>query len=86
MHEDGKQIVLSSDRPPREMLTLEGRLRSRFEWGLLADVTAPDLETRVAMLESKAIAGAIPVSSDVLEFIARKVLSNVRELEGASIE
>jgi chromosomal replication initiator protein len=83
IHEDGKQIVLSSDRPPKAILTLEERLRSRFEWGLIADLTAPDLETRIAILRAKAEEGAVPVTSDVLEFIARKVVSNIRELEGA---
>ena len=85
IHEDGKQIVLSSDRPPKAILTLEERLRSRFEWGLIADLTAPDLETRIAILRAKAEEQAVPVSSDVLEFIARKVVSNIRELEGALI-
>jgi chromosomal replication initiator protein len=83
IHEDGKQIVLSSDRPPKAILTLEERLRSRFEWGLIADLTAPDLETRIAILRAKAEEGAVPISSDVMEFIARKVVSNIRELEGA---
>ena len=83
IHEDGKQIVLSSDRPPKGILTLEERLRSRFEWGLIADLTAPDLETRIAILRAKAEEGAVPITSDVVEFIARKVVSNIRELEGA---
>jgi chromosomal replication initiator protein len=83
IHEDGKQIVLSSDRPPKAILTLEERLRSRFEWGLIADLTAPDLETRIAILRAKAEEGAVPVTSDVVEFVARKVVSNIRELEGA---
>lgn len=83
IHEDGKQIVLSSDRPPKAILTLEERLRSRFEWGLIADLTPPDLETRIAILRAKAEEQAVPIGSDVIEFIARKVASNIRELEGA---
>ena len=83
IHDDGKQIVLSSDRPPKQIITLEERLRSRFEWGLIADVTAPDLETRIAILRAKAEEQGVPVGSEALEFIARKVLSNIRELEGA---
>jgi len=83
IHEDSKQIVLSSDRPPKAIITLEERLRSRFEWGLIADLTAPDLETRIAILRAKAEEGAVPITSDVIEFIARKVVSNIRELEGA---
>src|SRR5215207_2906392 len=83
IHDDGKQIVLSSDRPPKAILTLEERLRSRFEWGLIADLTAPDLETRIAILRAKAEEGAVAITSDVIEFVARKVVSNIRELEGA---
>ncbi len=84
IHESGGQIVLSSDRPPRAMTILEDRLRSRFEWGLIADVQPPDYETRIAILRSKLggmMLGAVP--SDVLDFIAQKVQSNIRELEGS---
>ena len=83
IHEDGKQIVLSSDRPPKQIITLEERLRSRFEWGLIADLTPPDLETRIAILRSKAEDQAVPIGSEVIEFVARKIVSNIRELEGA---
>ncbi len=83
IHDEGKQIVLSSDRPPKQITTLEERLRSRFEWGLIADLTAPDLETRIAILRAKAEDQGVPVGSEALEFIARKVVSNIRELEGA---
>ncbi len=85
IHDDAKQIVLSSDRPPKQIVTLEERLRSRFEWGLIADLTAPDLETRIAILRAKAEEQSVPISSEALEFIARKVASNIRELEGALI-
>jgi chromosomal replication initiator protein len=84
IHEAGGQIVLSSDRPPRAMTILEDRLRSRFEWGLIADIQPPDYETRIAILRSKLSSSMIGVvSSDVLDFIAQKVQSNIRELEGS---
>jgi chromosomal replication initiator protein len=77
-----KQIILSSDSPPRDIPTLEERLRSRFEWGLIADIQAPDLETKVAILRRKAESEGVKVPDDVALFIARQVKSNVRELEG----
>ena len=83
LHGNGKQIVISSDRPPKSMITLEERLRSRFEWGLIADIQPPDVETRTAILRAKAEAQSSDVPSDVLDFIARQVQSNIRELEGA---
>ncbi len=83
IHEAGKQVVLSSDRPPKAITTREERLRSRFEWGLIADLTPPDLETRIAILRSKAEDQLSLIPDEVIEFIARKVVSNVRELEGA---
>jgi len=83
LHGQDKQIVMSSDRPPKAMVTLEERLRSRFEWGLTADVQAPDLETRMAILRSKAEKAGRSVPVDILELIARQIQSNIRELEGA---
>jgi chromosomal replication initiator protein len=84
IHEAGGQIVLSSDRPPRAMAILEDRLRSRFEWGLMADIQPPDYETRIAILRSKLSGQAVGgVPAEVLEFIAQKVQSNIRELEGS---
>jgi chromosomal replication initiator protein len=84
LHEQGAQIVLSSDRPPREIATLEARLRSRFEWGLITDVQPPDLETRIAILRKKVKTDQIHVpDEEVLSFIAGRIDSNIRELEGA---
>ncbi len=83
LHGNGKQIVMTSDRPPKALITLEDRLRSRFEWGLIADIQAPDLETRLAILRDKAESHATAVPDAVLDFIARQVQSNIRELEGA---
>jgi chromosomal replication initiator protein len=83
LHGQDKQIVLSSDRPPKALVTLEERLRSRFEWGLTADVQPPDYETRIAILRSKAERGGKKVPGEIHEMIARQVQSNIRELEGA---
>ncbi len=83
LHGQDKQIIMSSDRPPKAMVTLEERLRSRFEWGLTADIQPPDFETRVAILRSKAERAGYDIPSDVIEIIARKFQSNIRELEGA---
>lgn len=84
LYEGGAQIVISSDRPPREIATLEERLRSRFEWGLLTDIQAPDLETRIAILRKRVDTEGIAIDdSEVLTFIAGRVSANIRELEGA---
>ncbi len=86
LYEAQRQIVLTSDRPPKEIPGLEERLVSRFEWGLVADIRSPDLETRVAILRKKAEEGEISIADEVLEYIARNCRSNVRELEGAVIK
>ena len=83
LHGQDKQIIVSSDRPPKSLNTLDERLRSRFEWGLTADIQAPDLETRLAILRSKAERTGRKISDDILETVARRVQSNIRELEGA---
>ena len=86
LHEENKQIIITSDRQPKEIPTLEERLRSRFEWGLITDISPPDLETRIAILAKKARAeGLDDISSDVMHYIANQIDTNIRELEGALI-
>lgn len=85
LYNTNKQIVVSSDRPPKQLMTLEDRLRSRFEWGLITDIQPPELETRIAILRKKAAQDKLNAPDDVLEFIASKIDSNIRELEGALI-
>ena len=83
LHSAGKQVILTSDKPPKEMETLEERIRSRFEWGLMADIGVPDYETRMAILRKKSEADDMNFSDDILNYIANNIKSNVRELEGA---
>jgi len=85
LYEQQKQIVISSDCPPKEISAIEERLRSRFEWGLIADIQQPDLETKIAILQRKAESEQVKIGEDVAEFIARSIKSNIRELEGALI-
>lgn len=82
LHSQGKQIVLTSDRPPRDIKTLEDRIRNRFEWGLIADITTPDFETRVAIIRRKADLLKLTLSDDVVECIATRLKTNIRQLEG----
>src|SRR6202034_3388765 len=83
LYDQQKQIVISSDCPPKEISSIEERLRSRFEWGLIADIQMPDLETKIAILQKKADSEHVHLPDEVAEFIARSIKSNVRELEGA---
>jgi chromosomal replication initiator protein len=83
LHQSGKQIIIASDRPPKAIPTLEERLRSRFEWGLLVDIQAPDLETRIAILDQKSKAKGFHIPLEALDYIAKQIPNNVRELEGA---
>jgi chromosomal replication initiator protein len=85
LHEHGKQVVITSDVPPKQLVGFEDRMRSRFGWGLITDIQVPDLETRIAILRKKAAAEKLGISDDVLEYIASKVASNIRELEGTLI-
>jgi len=86
LHQSGKQIILSSDKPPKELKGLDDRLISRFQWGLSADIQPPELETRIAILKRKAIDYGMEISSEILEYIASNITSNIRELEGCLIK
>ena len=83
LHSAGKQVIISSDKPPKEMITLEDRLKSRFEWGLIADISSPDYETRMAILKKREELDGYTIDNSVIEYIATNVKSNIRELEGA---
>jgi chromosomal replication initiator protein len=83
LHQEGKQIVLTSDKPPKDMKTLEDRIRTRFEWGLIADISTPDFETRMAVIRRKAELLNLMIPDEVCEFIANRLKTNIRQLEGA---
>ena len=83
LHSSGKQIIISSDKPPKEMSTLEERLKSRFEWGLIADISSPDYETRMAILRKREELDGYRIDDEVIQYIATNIKSNIRELEGA---
>ncbi|KKQ79179.1 MAG: chromosomal replication initiation protein [Parcubacteria group bacterium GW2011_GWC2_38_7] len=83
LHQNDKQIVLTSDRPPKAIATLEDRLLSRFEWGMIADISQPDLETRIAILETKCVEKNFPLERDIIQYITLNIQNNIRELEGA---
>ncbi len=85
LHDNNRQLIISSDRPPKEIPTLEDRLRSRFEWGLITDLQPPDLETRTAILKKKSLSDGIDIPDQVIQYIAEKIVTNIRELEGALI-
>ena len=82
LYNAGKQIVITSDRPPKDITNLEGRLVSRFEWGLITDIQKPDFETRVAILQKKSEEFQLPLADEIIEYIAEKIDSNIRQLEG----
>ena len=83
LYESKKQIIISSDKPPKDIETLEARLRSRFEWGLIADISSPDFETRMAILHKKEENDGYHIDNEIIEYIAMNIKSNIRELEGA---
>src|SRR5699024_11207777 len=85
LHQNNKQIVLTSDKAPKDLSGLEERLLSRFKWGLSADLQAPDLETRIAILKKKAYYDGIDLTEDVIEYVAKQIDNSVRELEGAMV-
>ena len=85
LHNNNKQVVITSDLPPKQLAGFEDRMKSRFEWGLLTDIQPPELETRIAILRKKALSEGLSAPDDALEYIASKISSNIRELEGALI-